>query len=139
MKKVGDGECYGGSLNRIKCEFEGGDCINFNLAYPDCSVEKAFKVGNNECDEEYNTPDCKFDGGDCCPYEILEHPFLGAVNAMAGLFTQRGVHMIMVTVISLTKLIQIVPLMTYRLRLISMMKAFLFQLLETVFAVVCIP
>ena len=35
-KHFGDGKCYGGNMNTLGCEFEGGDCINFNLEYPLC-------------------------------------------------------------------------------------------------------
>lgn len=64
-----DGVCYGGPLNSLACEFEGGDCINFNLAYPDCkNVNLTYvqeRIGDSYCDEDLNIAGCGFDGGDC--------------------------------------------------------------------------
>ena len=69
-KYFGDGECYGGALNTLACKFEGGDCVNFNIAYPACrgfdnltNVEKY--VGNGNCDPEFAISECDYDGGDC--------------------------------------------------------------------------
>lgn len=40
----GDGVCFGGALNSLACAFEGGDCVNFNLAFPLCKGDKLFNV-----------------------------------------------------------------------------------------------
>ncbi len=73
--------CYGGPLNTLACEFEGGDCINFNLAFPLCKGDDRTQVeelvGNGFCDPLFRNADCDFDGGDCCPYEIINDPSFG--------------------------------------------------------------
>ena len=49
-KHFGDGKCYGGNMNTLGCEFEGGDCINFNLEYPLCRGDgKSFQVRSVYC------------------------------------------------------------------------------------------
>eukprot|EP00592_Proboscia_alata_P025552 CAMPEP_0194432698 /NCGR_PEP_ID=MMETSP0176-20130528/72174_1 /TAXON_ID=216777 /ORGANISM="Proboscia alata, Strain PI-D3" /LENGTH=849 /DNA_ID=CAMNT_0039249223 /DNA_START=118 /DNA_END=2667 /DNA_ORIENTATION=+ len=77
----GDGNCYGGPLNSIGCEFEGGDCIDFNLGFPLCRGDDLQyvqdKVGNDVCDEKFNKYECDFDGGDCCSYEIQRSQWFG--------------------------------------------------------------
>ncbi len=77
----GDGICYGGPLNTLECEFEDGDCINFNTAYPLCKganrINAQERVGNGKCDAEFMDADCDYDGGDCCPYEIINDPSFG--------------------------------------------------------------
>jgi len=65
--KFGDGTCDGGFLNTIHCKFDGGDCIDFNMAYPDCKILDPSKVGDGNCDPELEgNSDCGYDGGDCC-------------------------------------------------------------------------
>ena len=66
--KFGDGICDGGLLNSIECDFDGGDCINFNIAYPNCETLEPTRIGDGTCDEVYNNEDCKYDGADCCPF-----------------------------------------------------------------------
>jgi len=69
-KKFGDGKCYGGALNTLACKFEDGDCVQFNIAYPECrgfdnltNVEEL--VGDGNCDPEFAMSECAWDGGDC--------------------------------------------------------------------------
>ena len=51
------------TLNTYQCKFDGGDCLEFNVAYPLCDVEKPSLVGNGVCDGgEYNTERCAWDG-----------------------------------------------------------------------------
>jgi len=61
-------ECNGGILNTIHCQFDGGDCTDFNEEYKDCEASKPYLVGDGQCDAESDafTPDCDYDGGDCC-------------------------------------------------------------------------
>ena len=79
-----DGWCNGGLYNTFECEYDGGDCHEFNHQYPDCDVELPYRVGENVCwAGSYNTPQCGYDGGDCVEfnekypncqfYEILPH------------------------------------------------------------------
>jgi hypothetical protein len=79
--KVGDGKCYGGPLNSLDCEFEGGDCISFNQAYPLCKGDNLTDVedlvGNSKCETKFMTNNCNFDGGDCCPLDIIQSPKFG--------------------------------------------------------------
>ena len=54
-------------MNTIHCNFDGGDCINFNREYQgECKVQDAYLVGNGECNEHLNIAECRYDGGDCC-------------------------------------------------------------------------
>jgi hypothetical protein len=69
LQSMGDGVCDGGYLNTRACGFDDGDCITFNLAYPNCKINEPFKIGNGECDQEYNDKDCLYDGDDCCALE----------------------------------------------------------------------
>jgi len=64
IKKIGDGKCDGGLFNRYECGFDGGDCISFRLAYPDCLGPKVdpAKISNGECDHENNYKECGYDG-----------------------------------------------------------------------------
>ncbi len=77
----GDGKCYGGPLNSLECEFEDGDCINFNLAFPLCKGDNKTdvedRVGDGQCNTMFMDADCDFDGGDCCPYDIINDPSFG--------------------------------------------------------------
>lgn len=64
---IGDGKCWV-EYNTEECGWDGGDCIEFNEKYPNCTVDNPFWIGNNMCDEEYdgyNTKECGYDGGDC--------------------------------------------------------------------------
>ncbi len=73
---VGNEICNGGVLNTFNCGFDGGDCIDFNMAFPNCDVLKPFEVGDGICQEMYNNDLCGYDGGDCCPF-LDDDPFLG--------------------------------------------------------------
>ena len=57
-----------------RCQFDGGDCIEFNSNYPDCPAEKPYTVGDGTCNQENNIEECKFDGGDCCPFDVTRTP-----------------------------------------------------------------
>ena len=59
--------------------------IEFNIAYPGCSVSNPETVGNDYCDSENNIRPCKFDGGDCCPV-IDDTKHLGDGKCHAGHF-----------------------------------------------------
>jgi len=65
--KLNNGVCDGGYLNTIACGFDDGDCITFNLGYPNCKIDEPIKIGNGICNQEYNDADCLYDGDDCCP------------------------------------------------------------------------
>eukprot|EP00979_Chaetoceros_neogracilis_P005577 scaffold1017_cov147-Chaetoceros_neogracile.AAC.1 len=67
ISKMMNGICDGGELNTLGCAFDGGDCINHNLAFPRCNVkDPEALLGNGVCDGIlYNTPDCMYDDGDC--------------------------------------------------------------------------
>jgi hypothetical protein len=67
ISKMMNGVCDGGELNTLGCAFDGDDCINHNLAFPNCNVEDPEDfLGNGVCDGGlYNTPECKYDNGDC--------------------------------------------------------------------------
>lgn len=79
IEKISNDECDGGILNSIECGFDGGDCLDFNVAWPNCKVPDAFKVGDGECDELYNKEECGYDGGDCCPYDDDDEHFFNGV------------------------------------------------------------
>jgi hypothetical protein len=63
--RIGDGKCDGGVFNTVQCGFDGGDCIQFRMSYPDCDVPVPSKINDGICQIQYNTTECKFDGGDC--------------------------------------------------------------------------
>ena len=72
IAQFGDDRCDGGILNSIACDFDGGDCINYNLEYPGCGAAAPWKIGNGKCEQAYNTPDCNYDGADCCPFVSVD-------------------------------------------------------------------
>jgi hypothetical protein len=52
-------------LNNPECEFDGGDCIDFNTKYPECDVFKPSFVGDGTCYDagKYNTLECGYVSG----------------------------------------------------------------------------
>ena len=63
---LGDGVCQGGSYNTEECNYDKGDCIQFNLEYPDCKAPFPEFIGNGMCSGgDYDTEACGYDGGDC--------------------------------------------------------------------------
>ncbi len=69
IPKFGNGRCDGGIYNTIACDFDGGDCLSFNLQYPNCNKAlEPWRIGDGKCDEIFSTPECGFDGNDCCPF-----------------------------------------------------------------------
>ena len=63
---IGDGTCNGGVYNTEECGFDGGDCLDFNNRYPNCTVDVPYFIGDGTCNGGmYNTEECGFDGGDC--------------------------------------------------------------------------
>ncbi len=81
-RHFGDGVCWGGPLNSFDCEFEDGDCVRFNIAYPLCKgrdelVDVQEKMDNGVCDAAFMISDCDYDGGDCCPYRLINSPTFG--------------------------------------------------------------
>ncbi len=92
-KYFGDEICYGGPLNTLGCEFEDGDCVHFNLAFPTCKginrTHVQESVGNGICDEAFMHEDCQYDGGDCCPHSIINDPLFGDGQCNGGLFGTR--------------------------------------------------
>mmetsp|Transcript_16592 Transcript_16592/g.31431 ORF Transcript_16592/g.31431 Transcript_16592/m.31431 type:complete len:805 (+) Transcript_16592:127-2541(+) len=86
----GDGVCDGSTLNTYQCNFDGGDCMEFNVAYPLCDVEKPSLVGNGVCDGgDYDTERCGNDGGDCCKIDPND-PQLGDGKCHSGIYNTRG-------------------------------------------------
>ena len=66
---IGDGQCHGGTYNTEECGWDGGDCIEFNTNYPNCTVDSPYFIGNGYCGGwEYNTEECGWDGGDCIEF-----------------------------------------------------------------------
>ena len=68
VTKLGDGVCEDYRFNVPECEYEGGDCVEFNEKYPDCPTRYPDKIGNGYCDGSIyggNTEECGWDGGDC--------------------------------------------------------------------------
>ena len=80
---VGDGLCDGKAYNIPECNWDNGDCDDWNdlypdckkeglrcaswkEEYPDCDVDSPEFVGDGLCDGmPYNTTECPFDGSDC--------------------------------------------------------------------------
>ena len=68
---LGNGICNGVGLNSEECGFDGGDCNEFNEKYPGCLPWYPKKIGDGNCDIEYNTTECKYDGFDCINSTVL--------------------------------------------------------------------
>lgn len=66
IPSINDGVCNGGIQNTFMCDFDGSDCISFNIEYPTCVASEPSEVGDGNCQKEYNNLECKYDGGDCC-------------------------------------------------------------------------
>lgn len=64
---LGDGRCDGGMYNTEVCEWDGGDCDEFNKKYPDCIVPFPTSIGDRRCSIKgnHNTKECGWDGLDC--------------------------------------------------------------------------
>lgn len=78
------------TLNTYECQFDGGDCLEFNVAYPLCNVEKPSLISNGVCDGgDYNTERCGYDGGDCCEIEPSD-PNLGDGKCHGGNYNTRA-------------------------------------------------
>ena len=76
IHRIGDGKCDGGIFNSVQCALDGGDCLSFNIAYPNCDISQPERVGDGVCNEELNRVECDYDGTDCCPYAD-DDPLLG--------------------------------------------------------------
>ncbi|KAL3933314.1 MAG: hypothetical protein SGARI_003735, partial [Bacillariaceae sp.] len=61
------------TVNTPECNFDDGDCIEFNAKYPDCHTNYPMAVGDMYCDcldnPELYTEECGWDGGDCVGME----------------------------------------------------------------------
>ncbi len=64
---LGDGVCQNyGNYNSAACEFDYGDCDDFNDEYPNCKAVNPENLNNSWCDGGlYDTEECGWDGGDC--------------------------------------------------------------------------
>jgi len=62
--QLGNGQCEV-FFNNLQCNYDGGDCEQFNKEYPDCVTDKPYKIGDGLCQDEYNTKECRYDGYDC--------------------------------------------------------------------------
>jgi hypothetical protein len=83
---IGDDKCKGGKYNSLQCGFDGGDCTEFNLDYPNCDVFDPLQVGNGyyNNDTKYNVEECEYDGGDCC--SVINSTLLGDKTCHGGYF-----------------------------------------------------
>ena len=89
IARMGNGECNGGLPNTFQCGFDGGDCLDFNIAFPNCKAVKAYQVGDGECQDEHNDESFGFDGGDCCVENIEVKELLGDGKCNAGLYNSK--------------------------------------------------
>ena len=74
-KLIDNGICNGGVYMTDACSYDGGDCVAFNLNYPDCPIEelaesvhvnKSVIIGDGVCDSGvYMTEECGYEGNDC--------------------------------------------------------------------------
>ena len=55
----GDGVCHGW-LNYEECNWDDGDCKEFNEEYPGCRAYDVPRLGDGVCDGYQNTEACKF-------------------------------------------------------------------------------
>jgi hypothetical protein len=66
---IGDKKCDGRQYNTAECGYDGGDCTDFNVNFPNCNVTYPYFIGDGKCDGgEYNVGDCEYDGGDCTSF-----------------------------------------------------------------------
>ena len=73
---IGDGKCDNSlhvKSNILQCGYEGGDCDEFNLRYPNCRIYYPYLIGDGLCDFEYNMEECGYDGGDCVVFNNELH------------------------------------------------------------------
>jgi hypothetical protein len=85
IQNITDGNCNGGLPNTFQCGFDGGDCIDFNIAFPNCKALNAYEVGDGTCHEELNVKECGYDGGDCCHMK-LDPNYLNDGECNGGLY-----------------------------------------------------
>ena len=74
---VGDGLCDNyGMYNTPACNYDGGDCDNFNKVYPGCKANITRLMGDGHCDNYgfFNTEACGYDGGDCIEFNKIYDP-----------------------------------------------------------------
>mmetsp|Transcript_5342 Transcript_5342/g.7944 ORF Transcript_5342/g.7944 Transcript_5342/m.7944 type:complete len:812 (+) Transcript_5342:55-2490(+) len=65
---IGNGVCEK-DYNTQDCNYDGGDCIQFNNDFPNCTATHPFNIQDDVCDGgDYNTEECGFDGGDCIKF-----------------------------------------------------------------------
>jgi len=74
-KLIDNGICNGGVYMTDACSYDGGDCVAFNLNYPDCPIEELAEsvhvnkfviIGDGVCDSGvYMTEECGYEGNDC--------------------------------------------------------------------------
>ncbi len=66
-------------LNTPQCHYDGGDCTEFNGAYPNCTAPQPSWLNDKMCDGPlYNTTECGYDGGDCL--DIIDYGCSGGGN-----------------------------------------------------------
>lgn len=74
--------------NELGCEFEDGDCVNFNIQYPLCRGNELLNVqeelANDECNIDFSIPDCDFDNFACCDKDIVKSASFGDGLCTAG-------------------------------------------------------
>jgi len=68
---INDGYCDNfPPYNTPECEYDGGECVSFNMEYTDCKAPYPEYIGDGFCDGFlWNTLECKFDGGDCLSFK----------------------------------------------------------------------
>ena len=66
--KIGDGICDGQEYNLEACDWDGGDCKEWNLRYPYCNAFDIDTAGDGICQMELNRFECGWDGYDCIEY-----------------------------------------------------------------------
>ena len=88
IASMGDGKCNGGLTNTFQCGFDGGDCLDFNIAFPKCMAIRAYEVGDGICQQDHNYETCGFDGGDCCSQNVKKE-YLGDSQCNGGLYSTK--------------------------------------------------
>jgi hypothetical protein len=89
---IGDDYCDGGEYNTPECNYDDGDCVDFNKL-ENCSVPIAGYIGDDYCDGgEYNTPECNYDGGDCVDFNKFENCSVPIAGYIGDGFCDPGVY-----------------------------------------------
>ena len=90
ISRIGDSHCDH-QYNIRECDYDRGDCLEFEARYPNCKAKYKHWIGDTKCNSgEYNTPECGYDGGDCIEFNLyypnckVQYPYIVGDNSCFG-------------------------------------------------------